>query len=156
MHNGMVKDREQNMEQKELSQEMIQKLCGMAVEMRNRSYVPYSRFHVGAALLTEDGRIFTGCNIENAGFSPCICAERTAFAKAVSEGARTFAAIAISGGPEDGELPYCPPCGVCRQVMAEFCAGSFPIYLAKSETDYKAYTLDEIMPFRFTPENLRR
>ena len=82
------------------------------------------------------------------------CAERTAFVKAVSEGAREFTAIAICGGPEDGELQYCPPCGLCRQIMAEFCEGDFLVYLAKSPADYEVYTLDEILPNRFTGSNL--
>ena len=136
--------------------DMIRKLCRMAVEMRARSYVPYSHFSVGAALLSESGRIFTGCNVENASYPLCTCAERTAIAKAVSEGERAFAAIAICGGPEDGEPQYCPPCGVCRQMMGEFCGGDFAIFLAKSETDYEEYMLDELMPKRFTPANLRK
>ena len=142
------------MEQKNLSRERIEELCSLAVKMRGRSHAPYSRFRVRAALLTADGRIFTGCNVENAGYSISTCAERTAFVKAVSEGAHAFTAIAISGGPEDGELQYCPPCGVCRQVMAEFCRGDFLVYLAKSATDYKKYTMDELLPNRFSPENL--
>ena len=87
--------------------------------------------------------------------SPTNCAERTAIFKAISEGYHRFAAIAISGGPQDGELQYCPPCGVCRQVMAEFCKGDFPIYLAKSGTDYEEYTLSDVLPMRFTPDNLK-
>lgn len=142
------------MDDRKISEETVRKLCGIAVDMRKMSYVPYSHFRVGAALLTEDGRIYTGCNIENAAYTPTNCAERTAFFKAVSEGERKFSAIAISGGPEDGPLQYCPPCGVCRQVMAEFCTGDFPIYLAKSETDRREYTLQDLMPERFTPANL--
>ncbi len=140
---------------KKPDQETIEKLCALAVEMRKMSYVEYSHFRVGAALLAQDGRIFTGCNVENSGYPVCTCAERTAFAKAVSEGARTFTAIAIAGGKEGEELQYCPPCGVCRQVMSEFCTSDFQIYLAKSATDYKPYTLDDLMPMRFTPENLQ-
>lgn len=143
------------MEQNALSVETIEKLCSEAVAMRQMSYVPYSRFRVGAALLTKDGRIYTGCNIENAAYTPTNCAERTAFFKAVSEGVKEFAAIAISGGPEDGELQYCPPCGVCRQVMAEFCTGDFQIFLAKSGTDHMDYTLNDLLPERFTPANLK-
>ena len=142
------------MEKKELSRDRIEELCGIAVKMRGKSYAPYSHFHVGAALLAEDGRIFTGCNMENAGYSISTCAERTAIVKAVSEGAHTFSAIAVSGGPEDGELQYCPPCGVCRQVMVEFCDSDFTVYLAKSATDYKKYTLDELLPNRFSSQNL--
>lgn len=143
------------MEHTELSRECIERLCEKAVEMRQKSYVPYSHFRVGAALLTEGGEIFTGCNVENAAFTPGNCAERTAIFKAVSEGHLRFAAIAISGGPEEGDLQYCPPCGVCRQVMAEFCSGDFPIYLAKSAADYEAHTLEELLPMRFTPDNLK-
>ena len=123
--------------------------------MRKMSYTPYSHFNVGAALLSADGKIYTGCNIENASYTPTNCAERTAFFKAVSEGVRDFTAIAIAGGKEDAtELDYCPPCGVCRQVMSEFCKDDFKIYLVKSETEYKEYTLTELVPERFTPNNL--
>ena len=142
------------MEQNRLSRDSIGKLCEMALGMRSRSYAPYSHFRVGAALLAKDGRIFTGCNVENAGFPAGCCAEKTAFAQAVSEGAREFTAIAISGGPEDGTLQYCPPCGVCRQFMSEFCRGDFLIILTKTPDDYEVHTLDELMPMRFTPKNL--
>jgi cytidine deaminase len=128
----------------------------MAADMCKRSYVPYSGFHVGAALLARDGRIFTGCNVENASYPACTCAERTAFAKAVSEGAHEFTAIVICGCAEDGVFQYCPPCGVCRQGMGEFCSGDFRIYLAKTPQDYETYTLDELMPKRFTPAYLRK
>ena len=126
------------------------KLISLALKMRERSYVPYSGFAVGAALLTEDGEIFSGCNIENGVFSETVCAERTAIFKAVSEGKRSFAAIAVAGGkagaaPED----YCPPCGVCRQVMTEFCDPSFPILLVKSEQDVKDTTLAQLLPLAF-------
>ncbi len=134
---------------------MKNELAKIALEMRNMSYVPYSNFAVGAALLTADGKIYRGCNIENASFSPTICAERTAIFKAVSEGEKDFAAIAIAGGPA-GNMPkdYCPPCGVCRQVMAEFCKADFKIYLVKSEDEIREYTLEEILPLRFTGEDL--
>lgn len=124
--------------------------------MREFSYVPYSHFRVGAALLTKEGKIYTGCNIENAAYTPTNCAERTAFFKAVSEGERNFSAIAIAGGPEGAkELDYCAPCGVCRQVMMEFCdCETFQIILAKSETEYQTYTLKELFPLGFGPENL--
>ncbi len=144
------------MEKQELSRELIKKMCGIAIDMQKRSYVPYSHFHVGCALLTKDGTIISGCNVENSSYPLCTCAERTAFAKAVSEGKHEFVAIAIAGGPEGGENDYCPPCGVCRQVMSEFCTGDFTLYLAKSIEDYKEYTLDEIMPMRFTPEHLKK
>ena len=133
----------------------IQELIKKALSMRKMSYTPYSHFNVGAALLGADGNIYTGCNIENASYTPTNCAERTAFFKAVSEGVRDFKAIAIAGGKEDAkELDYCPPCGVCRQVMSEFCRDDFKIILVKSETEYKEYTLTELVPERFTPDNL--
>jgi cytidine deaminase len=134
--------------------EVIRTLCQKAVDMRSESYAPYSDFLVGSAVLTDDGKIFTGCNIENSAFCPSICAERTAIAKAVSEGYRDFAAIAIAGGRRDGELQYCSPCGVCRQVMREFCKPSFKIYLAKSADDYKEFTLGDLLPESFGPDNL--
>ena len=133
---------------------VISGLCQKAIDMRSESYAPYSEFLVGSALLTEDGQIYTGCNIENSAFGPSICAERTAIFKAVSEGHRDFVAIAISGGKRDGELQYCAPCGVCRQVMREFSKPSFKIYLAKSADDYREYTLGELLPESFGPENL--
>ena len=133
---------------------VISGLCQKAIDMRSESYAPYSDFLVGSALLTEDGQIYTGCNIENSAFGPSICAERTAIFKAVSEGHRDFVAIAIAGGKRDGELQYCAPCGVCRQVMREFSKPSFKIYLAKSADDYREYTLGELLPESFGPENL--
>ncbi len=133
----------------------LQELIRTALSMRKMSYAPYSHFNVGAALLSKDGRVYTGCNIENAAFTPTNCAERTAFFKAVSEGVKEFSAIVISGGPEGAEPDdFCPPCGVCRQVMSEFCKEDFQIILAKSETEYKTYTLTEIIPERFSPANL--
>ena len=132
----------------------ISALCQKAIDIRSESYAPYSDFLVGSAILTSDGEIFTGCNIENSAFGPSICAERTAIVKAVSEGRKDFAAIAIAGGKRDGELQYCAPCGVCRQVMREFCKPSFKIYLAKSADDYQEFTLGELLPESFGPENL--
>lgn len=130
-------------------------LCGKALEMRAMAYTPYSHFNVGAALLCKDGSVYTGCNIENAAYTPSNCAERTAFFKAVSEGKRGFTAIAIAGGGEKAEsLEYCAPCGVCRQVMQEFCDGSFEVLLAKTRKDYQVYTLEELLPMGFGPENL--
>ena len=130
-------------------------LCRKALEMRTYSYVPYSHFRVGAALLCEDGTVYSGCNIENAAYTPTNCAERTAFFKAVSEGKRSFLAIAIAGGPEGAEkLDYCPPCGVCRQVMREFCGADFEILLAISPTEWRRYTLQELLPESFGPDNL--
>lgn len=134
----------------------VKKLVKMALEMRNNSYTPYSNFHVGAALLSRDGKIYTGCNIENAAYSPSVCAERTAIFKAVSEGETNFTAIAIAGGAYNAEsLEYCSPCGVCRQVLMEFCPPeTFQIILVKSETEYKSYTLKELLPMGFGPKNL--
>lgn len=136
----------------------INTLIKEALRMRQYSYAPYSHFRVGAALLTKEGKIYTGCNIENAAYTPTNCAERTAFFKAVSEGERNFKAIAIVGGAEDAtELSYCAPCGVCRQVMMEFCEEeTFQIILAKSETEYQLYTLKELMPMGFGPKNLEK
>lgn len=129
----------------------------LAFEARKQSYAPYSHFRVGAALLAADGRVYQGCNIENAAYTPTNCAERTAFFKAVSEGVRDFSAIAIVGGMGDQEeLAYCAPCGVCRQVMMEFCRPeSFRIILARSKTEYRTYTLEELLPMGFGPENLQ-
>lgn len=139
---------------------MIQRLIHEAIQARKTAYTPYSHFQVGAALQCHEGSIYRGCNIENAAYSPGNCAERTAFFKAVSEGRRSFTAIAIVGGseqlPEDGPFPsFCPPCGVCRQVMMEFVKyDTFQIILAKSETDYIKYTLKDLLPLGFGPDNL--
>ena len=134
---------------------MIKKLIDSALAARNYSYVPYSGFAVGAALLTKSGKIYTGCNIENAAYSPTNCAERTAFFKAISEGETEFSAIAVCGGI-NGKEPtgYCSPCGVCRQVMAEFCHGDFKIYCGISGEDYREFTFEELLPHSFGPEDL--
>lgn len=126
-----------------------------ALAAREFAYTPYSKFNVGAALLCKNGRVFRGCNIESASYTPTNCAERTAFFKAVSEGEREFSAIAIVGGPA-GAPPadFCYPCGVCRQVMVEFCGRDFKVYIAKSESEIREYSLDEIIPFAFTQEDL--
>ena len=130
-------------------------LCGKALEMRSRAYTPYSHFRVGAALLCKDGSIYTGCNIENAAYTPTVCAERSAFFRAVNEGKREFEAIVICGGKDGILTDYCAPCGVCRQVMREFCdPKTFKIILAKSEDEYKEFTLEELLPLGFGPENL--
>ncbi|MDE6602106.1 MAG: cytidine deaminase [Lachnospiraceae bacterium] len=144
------------MDSSHLSQKGIRELIGRAIEARRKSYSPYSHYQVGAALLAADGQIITGCNIENAAYGPSNCAERTAFFKAVSEGMREFTAIAIVGSPEGETLTqYAYPCGVCRQVMMEFCdAESFRIIVAKSEEDYCVMTLAELLPEGFGPENL--
>lgn len=123
-------------------------LIQMAREAREYAYSPYSGFRVGAALLCADGTVYTGCNIENRAYGPTNCAERTAFFKAVSEGKREFVSIAIVGGKE--EIVWCYPCGICRQVMAEFCeSDGFRIICAKSEEEYKVYTLEELLPEMF-------
>ena len=132
-------------------------LYQLAVKARERSYSPYSRFRVGAALLAMDGGVYMGANIENASYGAANCAERTAFFKAVNEGVRGFEAIAIAGGPEDADaLEFCPPCGICRQVMREFCPGDFEIVLARSQEDYEVHTLEELLPLSFGPENLKK
>lgn len=124
------------------------RLIKEAFAARENSYSPYSGFRVGAALLCEDGHVYTGCNIENRAYGPTNCAERTAFFKAVSEGKRDFLAIAIVGGSDDPV--WCYPCGVCRQVMAEFCdPEQFRIICALSEDEYKIYTLGELLPEMF-------
>jgi cytidine deaminase len=132
-------------------------LISEALAAREFAYTPYSHFNVGAALLTAKGKVYRGCNIESATYTPTNCAERTAIFKAVSEGERDFCAIAIVGGPA-GKAPvdYCFPCGVCRQVMTEFCKKDFVLIIAKSEDDYKEYTLDEILPHAFSEEDLRK
>jgi len=138
-----------------LSDPVCRKLIREAMKYRKNSYSPYSGFKVGAALLTVDNEIYGGCNIENAAYSPTNCAERTAFFKAVSEGKREFCGIAIVGGKGDEPDEYCAPCGVCRQVMMEFCdPKTFLIIVARSERDYMAYTLEEMMPFGFSGKNL--
>ena len=134
---------------KKLTKATIHKLIGKALDMRKVAYTPFSHHAVGAALLAKGGHIYTGCNIENSSYSPTICAERTAFAKAVSEGEREFEAIAIAGGFGEEPEGYCAPCGVCRQVMVEFCEKDFAVILAKAPDDYRMYTLEEIMPLGF-------
>lgn len=126
-------------------------LIKLALEAREKSYSPYSAFAVGAALLCKNGRVYTGCNIENSGYSATNCAERTAFFKAVSEGETEFEKIAVVGGNAQDKTPvdYCSPCGICRQVMREFCESDFEILIAKSETDYKTVTLADLLPMSF-------
>ena len=134
-----------------IGEETRQELLRLAKEARDHSYSPYSHYSVGAALLTKDGRIYQGCNIENASFTPTICAERTAFFKAVFDGVREFAAIAIIGS---GELPAYP-CGVCRQVMAEFCGADFVIVTSNRDgSEVVTETLDRMLPHRFGPKDL--
>ena len=139
-----------------LDEKTIQMLITAAYDARKLSYTPYSHYQVGAALLTGDGQIITGCNIENAAYTPTNCAERTAFFKAVSEGIRDFQAIAVMGSPEGDVLTqYAYPCGVCRQVMMEFCnPEKFQVIVAKSTDDYRVMALRELLPEGFGPDNL--
>ena len=123
-------------------------LIEYAMDAMERAYAPYSGYKVGAALLCADGAVYQGCNIENASFSPTMCAERVAFAKAVSEGQREFNAIAVCGGKDGVVSGQFPPCGVCRQVMAEFCKPDFEIYMATPE-GYEKRTLEQLLPDTF-------
>lgn len=137
----------------------VKLLIEKAFEAQEFCYTPYSGFNVGAALLAANGEVYKGCNIENAAFTPTNCAERTAFFTAVAEGVKDFTAIAIVGNKEGvniGEGDFCAPCGVCRQVMAEFCnPKTFKIYLAKSKDDYLEYTLEELLPLGFTGKDIQ-
>lgn len=138
-----------------MEQIYIEKLIETAIAQLDYSYAPYSNFKVGAALLTKNGDIYTGCNIENAAYTPTNCAERTAFFKAVSEGVRDFQAICIVGGKDGVLTEYAAPCGVCRQVMMEFCnPKTFQIILAIDQERYDIYTLEELLPQGFGPSNL--
>lgn len=132
-----------------IEEKKIAELLELAIKQREYSYVPYSNFRVGAALLAENGQIYTGCNIENAAYGPSNCAERTAIFKAVSEGVKEFRAICIAGGGDEGVTKVCPPCGVCRQVMLEFCEEDFLIILAAGEGKYELHTLGELAPMGF-------
>lgn len=136
--------------------EMKERLVARALLARKYAYTPYSDFRVGAALLSADGEIITGCNIENAAYTPTNCAERTALFKAVSEGKREFLAIAVAGGPgEEAPLGLCAPCGVCRQVLREFvCPDTFLVLLGRGDGSYEEFTLKELLPISFGPENL--
>lgn len=133
----------------------VQEMIAKALEAMKHSYAPYSGFRVGAALLAKNGTIYLGCNIENAAYTPTNCAERTAFFKAVSEGVREFAGICIVGGQNGVPTGFTAPCGVCRQVMMEFCdPKEFRIILAADEEHYQIWTLEELLPMGFGPENL--
>ena len=146
------------MEQNGVLQDIpVAEMIHSAMEARKKAYTPYSGYKVGAAVLTNELRIYTGCNIENASYTPTICAERTAISKAVSEGWRKLKAIAIVGSPEGDEISqFAFPCGVCRQVMREFAnPEEFIVITAKSVQDYKAYRLCDLLPECFGPENLK-
>ena len=125
-------------------------LCAMAKDAMTHAYVPYSGYKVGAALLCADGTVYCGCNIENASFSPTNCAERTAFFKAVYDGHRAFTAIAVVGGKDGVITGAFPPCGVCRQVMREFCDDDFVIYMGTGTQEYQSMTLAQILPCSFS------
>ncbi len=138
-----------------MEKKLIEEMIDLAIAQLKYSYTPYSGFKVGAALLTADGKFYTGCNIENAAYSPTNCAERTAFFKAVSEGERNFSAICIVGGKDGVLTEYAAPCGVCRQVMMEFCnPDTFRIILATCKEKYEVFTLRELLPMGFGPDNL--
>ena len=138
-----------------MNKTQIQEMIDVAIKQLEYSYTPYSGFKVGAALLTKSNRIYTGCNIENAAYTPTNCAERTAFFKAVSEGEREFQAICIVGGKDGILTEYAAPCGVCRQVMMEFCnPDTFQIILATGREQYDVFTLGELLPKGFGPNNL--
>lgn len=138
-----------------MEKQTLEKMIELATGQLAFSYAPYSGFKVGAALLTQEGKIYTGCNIENAAYTPSNCAERTAFFKAVSEGEQAFEAICIVGGKDGILTDYTAPCGVCRQVMMEFCnPDTFQIILAVSKEQYKIFTLKELFPLGFGPDNL--
>ena len=131
-------------------------LVNLAKEARARAYVPYSGFAVGAALLCKNGTVYQGCNIENAAFGPTICAERVAVFKAVYDGQRDFEAIAVAGGRAGEEISgLFPPCGVCRQVLREFCELDFKLYLARENGQFETRTLEQMLPLSFSPADMR-
>lgn len=143
------------METLKLNDIPITELIRSAMEARKKAYAPYSGYLVGAAVLTNELRIYTGCNIENAAYTPSVCAERCAISKAVSEGWRRFKAIAVAGSPRGEITQYAFPCGVCRQVMREFADPEhFVVIVAKSEQEYRVFSLKELLPESFGPENL--
>ena len=139
-----------------ISEETVKRLIEEALAARKYAYIPYSGFAVGAALLTDNDEIITGCNVENAAFTPGNCAERTAVFKAVSEGKKAFKAIAIAGAPKGEEIiNYTSPCGVCRQVLREFVSPkNFMVIMARTKEDYRVMTLEELLPESFGPESL--
>lgn len=138
-----------------LTREQKKTLIEAALRARDEAYIPYSGYAVGAAVLTEEGKIYTGCNIENASYGATNCAERTAVFKAVSEGERRFAAIAIAGGKK-GDAPdgFAYPCGICRQVLKEFAGEQFTVLVAKSPAEFEEYTMEALLPHGFGGDNL--
>lgn len=139
----------------ELSKTEISELIKSALSARKFSYSPYSKFAVGSAVLCADGQIFTGCNIENSSYPVGICAERVALSKAISLGKQNFRAIVIVGSIDDNsEIEYCPPCGMCRQFLSEFCSMDFLVILARSQTEYKIFRLGDLLPETFKLNNV--
>lgn len=130
-------------------------LIAAAFAAQKNSHSPYSHYRVGAALLTDEGEVFGGCNIENAAYSLTVCAERTALFCAVANGKKRFSAIAIVGGVENGSADFAFPCGACRQALSEFCKDDFEIIVAKSEDEYSVHTMSELLPNRFSDSNLK-
>ena len=135
-----------------MNDEQIKTLVEAALQARKASYAPYSAFKVGAALQTTDGGIVTGCNVEIGGYASSCCAERTAVYKAVSQGKRAFAAVAIAGGFDSGPVADCFPCGVCRQVLAEFCDDDLVVIVAENEEKWRKFRLGELFPYRFAED----
>lgn len=132
-----------------------EELCALAKKAMENAYAPYSGYRVGAALLTKSEKVYTGCNIENASYSPTVCAERTAIFKAVSDGERDFLKIAVAGGKDGKITGEFPPCGVCRQVMAEFCDENFKILVVNENNAYTEYCFSEVLPFSFNPKHIK-
>ncbi len=133
----------------------VENAIQVAIDTLQHSYAPYSKFKVAAALVAADGTLYKGVNVENASYPATNCAERTAFFQAIAEGKREFDYIIIVGGINGQLSSYCSPCGICRQVMREFCnPKTFRVIIAKSPTDYKEYTLEELLPLSFGPEDL--
>lgn len=130
-------------------------LITAAFNAMGKAYAPYSGYKVGAALLCKNGKLFTGCNIENASYTPTVCAERTAFFKAVSEGEREFEKIAVVGGKDGNVTDTFMPCGVCRQVMTEFCKADFTVLVAKSADEYCSFTLEQLLPHSFSDKYMK-
>lgn len=133
-----------------------EELMTLAKQARERAYAPYSGFSVGAALLCSDGGVFLGCNVENASFTPTCCAERVAIFSALASGVKDFSAMAVAGGRGEEGAPLCMPCGVCRQVMSEFCGEDFPVILEGEGGDVRAFSLGELLPYRFVLEEKKR
>ncbi len=130
--------------------EKPENLVRLAVEAKENAYVPYSGFHVGAALYADNGKVYTGCNVENASYGAAICAERTAAVKAISDGAKKILAIAVSSDSNN----FTMPCGICRQFLGEFCLPNMPLYLSNHSGEYETYSFEEILPHSFKPSDM--